>query len=79
MKTAISVPDALFEEGERLAQQLGVSRSHLYTAALREYLKRHDSDAVTRRLNEVYGLESSDPDADIMKIAARVLPTDSWV
>jgi metal-responsive CopG/Arc/MetJ family transcriptional regulator len=78
MKTAISVPDALFEEGERLAQQLGVARSHLYTAALREYLKRHDADQVTRRLNEVYGNESSEPDRDLLKIASRALPRESW-
>jgi metal-responsive CopG/Arc/MetJ family transcriptional regulator len=78
MKTAISVPDPVFEEGERLAKRLGVSRSHLYSAALREYLKQHDADEVTRRLNEVYDRESAEPDPVLLKIASRALPRESW-
>lgn len=35
MKTAISLPDSVFEEAEALAQQLGLSRSELYTKALK--------------------------------------------
>src|SRR5688572_2300207 len=34
MKTAISLPDALFEAAELLAGRLGVSRSRLYANAL---------------------------------------------
>ena len=40
MKTAISLPDDLFADAEALAQQLEMSRSRLYVAALREYLAR---------------------------------------
>jgi hypothetical protein len=32
MKIAISVPDEVFEAGEHLARQLGLSRSQLYCA-----------------------------------------------
>jgi metal-responsive CopG/Arc/MetJ family transcriptional regulator len=78
MKTAISVPDPVFEAGERLAQRLGVSRSHLYSVALRAYLERHDDDEVTRRLDEVYGRESSGPDPVLTKLAALALPRESW-
>lgn len=53
MKTAISIPDDVFVDAERLARLLGTSRSHLYTEALREYLVRHDADAVTDALNRV--------------------------
>lgn len=38
MKTAISIPDEIFELGEQLAEKLGVSRSELYTTALRAML-----------------------------------------
>jgi metal-responsive CopG/Arc/MetJ family transcriptional regulator len=78
MKTAISVPDPVFEAGERLADRLGVSRSRLYSAALREYLKQHDDDEITRRLNEVYDREPSEPDPVLLKIAAHALPRESW-
>jgi hypothetical protein len=37
MKTAISVPDDMFEEADRLAKRLGKSRSQLYTAAQTEW------------------------------------------
>ena len=42
MKTAISLPDLVFEEAEALASQLGLSRSELYTKALQAYLRRHN-------------------------------------
>jgi predicted transcriptional regulator len=78
MKTAISVADPIFQAGERLAKRLGISRSHLYSKALLEYVERHDEDAITRRLNEVYATESSEPDPVITKIAAHSLPKESW-
>jgi hypothetical protein len=34
MKTAISLPDLVFEEAEALANQLGLSRSELYTKSI---------------------------------------------
>jgi metal-responsive CopG/Arc/MetJ family transcriptional regulator len=78
MKTAISVPDPVFEAGERLAQRLGVSRSYLYSVALRDYLRQHDDAEITRRLNEVYDREPSEPDPVLLKIASRALPRESW-
>ena len=42
MKTAISLPDALYEEAERTAR------------AVAEYIKRHRREGITERLSEVY-------------------------
>ena len=53
MKTAISVPDDVFQHAERLRRRLGKSRSELYAAAMRQYLLEQDPDEITRRLNEV--------------------------
>lgn len=39
MKTAISLPDSIFKEAESLTKKLGVSRSELYTKALKAYLR----------------------------------------
>ncbi|MCP3956835.1 MAG: hypothetical protein GY719_03175 [bacterium] len=47
MKTAISVPDHVFEDADRLAERLAKTRSQLYTEAMVEYLTRHDPDTVT--------------------------------
>lgn len=64
MKTAISVPDEVFEEAERAAESRGWTRSRLYTRALSEYLERQSSDPVTAALNELADeLDSNQPPA----------------
>jgi metal-responsive CopG/Arc/MetJ family transcriptional regulator len=47
MRTAISIPDELFERAERLALRARKSRSQLYSEALREYVARHAPDEVS--------------------------------
>ena len=42
MKTAVSLPDELFERAEELAARLGKSRSQVYREALAEYLFRRE-------------------------------------
>jgi metal-responsive CopG/Arc/MetJ family transcriptional regulator len=54
MKTAISLPDRVYFEAEKTAQNLGVSRSTLYLNALTEYLKKNNRKNITQKLNEVY-------------------------
>jgi predicted transcriptional regulator len=53
MKTAVSVPDDLFERVDRLAKRSRRSRSEVYSAALREYVARHAPDEVTAGLDAV--------------------------
>lgn len=53
MKTAISIPDKVFEEAERLAERLQTSRSQLYTRALAEFVARHDDDQIAAAMNRV--------------------------
>jgi hypothetical protein len=78
MKTAISVPDSVFQAGERLAHRLGLSRSRLYSEAVRDYVSRHDDDEITRRLNAVYDREASEPDPLVTRVASLALPKESW-
>jgi predicted transcriptional regulator len=78
MKTAVSVPDDLFQAGERFANRLGLSRSGLYAKALQEFLARHDDDEITRRLDEIYAHEPSAVDPAVSRLAARSLPKESW-
>ena len=53
MKTAVSIPDDVFEDAERLASRLKTSRSQLYARALSEFVARHDDDQVTSAVNQV--------------------------
>lgn len=79
MKTAISLPDPIFEEAEALAQQLGMSRSELYTKALKAYLKRYNNrERMLSQLNEVYSQESSELDPVMAKMQFMSLPHEDW-
>jgi metal-responsive CopG/Arc/MetJ family transcriptional regulator len=77
MKTAISLPDPVFEEAESLARQLGVSRSELYTNALKAYLRKYNRDQILNRLNQVYAEESSALDPVLAKIQFMSLPCEN--
>ena len=78
MKTAISLPDSLFERAERVAQQLNMKRSQLYAEALRAYLDKHDPDSITVTLNDIYASESSELDPVAMQLQVLSLPEDDW-
>ena len=54
MKTAISLPDDLFEAAERVAKRLGLSRSELYQRALAKFIESQNRAAITAKLDEVY-------------------------
>lgn len=53
MKTAISIPDDVFADAERLARELNKSRSRLYGDAVREYVARHSAESITEALDRV--------------------------
>jgi metal-responsive CopG/Arc/MetJ family transcriptional regulator len=78
MKVAISVPDDVFEAGERLARQLGLPRSQLYADALTAYLSERGAAAVTARLNAIYVNESSKPDPAFTRIQLTRLANETW-
>jgi len=63
MKTAISIPDPVFEAAEELAHRLGMSRSRLYAEAIDRYVAEHRTQDVTERLDEVYRSEPAQVDS----------------
>ena len=78
MKTAVSVPDAIFERAEKLARRMRKSRSQLYSDALREYVARNDPAIVTAALDALYEGEDSGPDAFVRESARRTLRSMDW-
>jgi len=78
MKTAISIPDPVFRHAERLAKQLKVTRSRLYSAAVADFVKRHRAVDVTDKLNAVYDGNDSALDEAIVAIQSRSLPRERW-
>jgi predicted transcriptional regulator len=78
MKTAISLPDAIFEEAERLARRLKKTRSQLYREAVAEYLARRDPDAITEAMDRVADQLDTRPDAWLSDAARRRLERSEW-
>jgi metal-responsive CopG/Arc/MetJ family transcriptional regulator len=78
MKIAISVPDEIFEAGEHLAKQLGLSRSQLYADALSAYLSERGATAVTAKLNAVYAQESPKLDPAFVKSQLGRVADEAW-
>jgi predicted transcriptional regulator len=78
MKTAVSVPDDVFEKAEQLARRERRSRSEVYSTALREYVARHSPDEITEALDRVIADVGTTTDAFVARAAARILETTEW-
>jgi metal-responsive CopG/Arc/MetJ family transcriptional regulator len=78
MKTAVSIPDDVFEEAERLAMDLQTSRSQLYSRALREFVARHAPDRLTEAMNRVVDEVGSEIDELSQRASRRVLEQVEW-
>ena len=78
MKTAVSIPDDVFEKVERLAKRSRKSRSEVYSAALREYVARHSPDEITEAINAVIDKVGDEPDPFVTEAARRILEKVEW-
>ncbi|MGB6685101.1 MAG: hypothetical protein WBH24_15735 [Candidatus Acidiferrum sp.] len=80
MKTAVSIPDEIFQRAERLARRTSRSRSRLFSDALQEYLARHSPDEITEAMNKVCDDLGDDtaPDPFVSAAARRILQDTEW-
>ena len=78
MKTAISIPDPIFEAAEDLAKKMGISRSELYARAVEGFVQTRRGEEVTAALNRVYAEEPSELDPVLAKLQFNALRRDDW-
>jgi metal-responsive CopG/Arc/MetJ family transcriptional regulator len=78
MKTAVSIPDEVFEQAERLARRTKKSRSQLFSEALQEYVARHAPEAVTEAMDRVCAEVAQGEDPFVSSAARRVLKRSEW-
>jgi hypothetical protein len=82
MKTAVSIPDDVFEKGEKAAKRLKMSRSELYAKALEAYVVAHTPDAITESWNAMLAEmapEEIEEDLRVVRAAARqTLKRNPW-
>jgi hypothetical protein len=69
MKTAIWVEDELLLQADRTAQDMGISRSRLFSMALERYLRERRKTDILERLNKVY---AGDPLPEEPRIVAGI-------
>ena len=53
-------------------------RSQVFAEALEEYLSRHGGDAVTAKLDEVYGAQSSLIDRELAQAQLTAIGDETW-
>jgi metal-responsive CopG/Arc/MetJ family transcriptional regulator len=78
MKTAISIPDEVFQGAERLARRTKKSRSQLFSDALWEYVARHTPDEVTEAMDRVCAELGRPIDKIVSSAARRILERTEW-
>jgi metal-responsive CopG/Arc/MetJ family transcriptional regulator len=78
MKTAISIPERVFADAERLARRLGKSRSRLYSEAVAEYVLRHAPDEITDALDRACAKLDGEGAPFVRAAGRRVLERSPW-
>jgi predicted DNA-binding protein len=78
MKTAISLPDEVFESAEQLAKRLGKSRSELYVVAINEYIDRNTDTFVQESLDRVYSRNDSHVDPTLNSMQLKSIVHEEW-
>ena len=82
MKTAISLPDTLYEDAEKTAKSMGIPRSQLFAKALEEFIIHHKKEIITEKYNEVYSQIFSNDSSKIESININNLreltKNDTW-
>ena len=76
VKTAVSIPDPIFEAADRLARRRRISRSELYAEALAKLLDSDQSTEITERLDDVYADSPSELDTGLAALQALAVDED---
>ena len=76
VKTAVSIPDSIFEAADRLARRRRVSRSELDAEALARLIDADETSRVTERLDDIYSARPSELDAGLASLQALVIDED---
>jgi metal-responsive CopG/Arc/MetJ family transcriptional regulator len=78
MKTAISIPNHIFEKAEKLSKRLKMSRSELYSKAVNKFIEENKATDITKILNEVYKDNNSSVDKALYKMQLSGLDKEDW-
>ena len=78
MKTAISVPNDVFELSERLAKKLKVSRSKIFAMGVKKLAEDHDEEDLIARINAVCEKVDTSLDPAVRFYQSRAIKRKKW-
>jgi predicted transcriptional regulator len=78
MKTAVSIPNDIFEAAERLARRTRKTRSRLFSDALREYVARRSPEKVTESMDQALAEIGEERDLFVSSASRRRLEQVEW-
>ena len=78
MKTAVSIPDTLFQAAETFAHHSGISRSELYAKAIAEYIASRRYINITEALNKVYSDDTLSLEDELYSMQIKSIPREEW-
>jgi metal-responsive CopG/Arc/MetJ family transcriptional regulator len=78
MKTAISIPDEVFNEAELFAKNYGISRSQLFTQAVQHFVSFKKKNSITQKLNEVYANQDESLEKQMNQMQFMSIEKEEW-
>lgn len=82
VKTAISLDENLYNQVNQLANDMHVSRSKLFTLAVKDFVKKQESNKLLAQLNAAYSDSPSKEEKSISKAMHRkqrqIVEQESW-
>lgn len=82
MKTAVSIPDDVFKDLDKISKELHRSRSQILTEAAREYIEKLKNRKILEALNKAYAEEETGQEAEVRrkgkKHYAGLLKAEKW-
>ena len=82
IKTAISLDEDLLKRIDELSKERQISRSRLFTLAMKDYLKKQENQALLAQLNQAYAGEPEEKEGMLMQSMkakyGRMIDQESW-
>lgn len=78
MKTAISVPNDIFELSEKLAKKLKVSRSQIFAMGVKKLGEEFDEEEIISSINRVCEKVDTSLDPAIRDYQKRTFKREKW-
>jgi metal-responsive CopG/Arc/MetJ family transcriptional regulator len=82
MKTAISIPDDLFNDIDKLSKKLHCSRSRILADAAREFIEKQKNQEILDAINKAYSENETEQEVTLRqkskKKYAKLLKEERW-